>query len=91
MKYKTLFRLLLKLLGLCLLAISIYPLAQSVFYLLSALVSVSPSYVWSLKYLFYAVPHVVVGLYLFTGGEWIVNWAIPSNRRPRSARWPART
>ena len=83
MKYKTLFRLAVKALGLYLLAMGIGglphvfaaawnlfepPLATQQF----RMVLLFPAISWLI--------YLGIGLYLFFGGRWLVNLAIPSNR-----------
>ncbi|MCC6908604.1 MAG: hypothetical protein IT430_11720 [Phycisphaerales bacterium] len=77
MKYKTLFRLALKWLGVWLVISSTGRLAEAVMQILAL-----PD---SIEYVLIGAPSLlftfVVGLYLFFGGAWIANLAIPSNRR----------
>ena len=82
MKYKTLFRLLLKLLGVCFLVEGgsfsvVLGAAMAVSWLESGMLG-SPGVPlpWLLAYL----AQMGIGLYLFLGAEWIVNRAIPGNR-----------
>jgi len=87
MKYKTLFRLLLKGLG-------VFFLMQGFLQLIAHIVSVLQTILWppaiggvvlsTYHFLGWlpisAVMQLGIGLYLFFGGKWIVNKAIPSNR-----------
>lgn len=81
MRHKTLFRLMLKVVGVWVL---VQPLA-SLPHLISTMIELwSSGMGLSLEYL---VPtwlgwalHLAMGLYLFFGGRWIVDLAIPSNR-----------
>ena len=83
MKYKTLFRLILKAIGVWL---GITGLVHSVEGLCYALIWFldSGSFGTSIKsasiYLAGGLLEFVAGLYLFFGGKWIVNRAIPGNR-----------
>ncbi|MFG0250309.1 MAG: hypothetical protein ACF8OB_15600 [Phycisphaeraceae bacterium JB051] len=87
MKYKTAFRLGLKLIGVYLIAISVMPfiVKMSQFYVATrsqqsmGIMDVSVLQ-WTLVLLDSQLLNIVVGLYLFFKGEWIVNKAIPSNR-----------
>jgi hypothetical protein len=79
MKYKTLFRVLLKLIGVW---VFIYGLMQG-----AAEVRFLPFVFddewgnpWESTRLIAAALGMALGLYLFLGGEWIVNQAIPGNR-----------
>ena len=82
MKYKTLFRLVLKLIG-------VYLFLQAAIGILSQFASIGVrEFVqgipvrWSLSIGSLVGPVIrgAVGLYLFFGGKWIVNMAIPGNR-----------
>ena len=76
MKYKTLFRLLVKAVGLVVFA---FGLPQVVMIASFALDRTFPiPTIW--LQLAGAFLQVAVGLYLFFGGKWIVNLAIPGNR-----------
>ena len=87
MKYKTLFRLLLKVLGVLFFFTGVTNVLDWVMYI--ANINAGQSGTWSMymnlsprdivQLAIAAVP-VAAGLYLFFGGEWIVNKAIPSNR-----------
>ncbi len=82
MKYKTLFRLALK-------AIGVYLCLQAGISICSQLVSIGfrqsvqglpVRWGVSMTYLIGPTLRGVVGLYLFFGGKWIIDLAIPSNR-----------
>lgn len=81
MKYKTLFRLGLKLLG-------VYFIVQGGIYLVSGIGQAVAAYSRGSAFpvsfgLIQSGAHLVmvlVGVYLFLGGKWIVDRAIPSNR-----------
>src|SRR5512136_1500282 len=86
MKYKTAFRLLLK-------AIGVYMIAQSISWLVPTCCSCALAVAldgalgfgsdwsaWESRYLVANGISLVIGLYLFFGGRRIVNRAIPSNR-----------
>ena len=80
MRYKTLFRVWLKMLGIYLVVTSlggiIYSITEIV--LEASGIGVSRPLMWrfSLQYLL----SMAIGLYLFFGGKWITDLAIPSNR-----------
>lgn len=86
MKYKTLFRLLLKVLGVWLTANGIIALTgsmiQVVSFVLSDFFSSSQSgrLWWALFSPVTGLAQVGLGLYLFFGGRWIADKAIPGNR-----------
>ena len=80
MRYKTLFRVLLKVLGVYLVVTGL----GSIFYFITGIVSDMfgsggfPSSLWP-----FGLPGMLslaIGLYLFFGGKWIADLAIPSNR-----------
>jgi hypothetical protein len=81
MKYKTLFRLALKIVGILLVAQAIPILFRSVIQTIATLASPATGNfpLWYLVPVAYAL-QVGLGIYLFFAGEWIVNRAIPSNR-----------
>ena len=82
MKYKTLFRLALKAIGVWIGASNVVYLVGSAGGLLFRMLE-SGGFDIDLFYLGYSMGHVtgiLIGLYLFFRGEWIVNLAIPSNR-----------
>ena len=83
MKHKTLFRLALKVMGVCFFAAGAFRCVGASGWLVVSLTDsgFGGSFVWS--YGLNAVGFFLeagFGLYLFFGGEWIVNRAIPSNR-----------
>ena len=86
MKYKTLFRLLLKVLGVWLTANGIVALAGSTLQVVSFAASQffggnPPMPVWwPLSTSVTGLAQVGLGLYLFFGGRWIADKAIPGNR-----------
>ena len=81
MKYKTLFRVLLK-------AVGVLLFVQGCFYLMnyggSLLVylaqGMGPPMGWMIGGLIGAILQMAIGLYLFFGGKWVVDKAIPGNR-----------
>jgi hypothetical protein len=87
MKYKTAFRLALRAIAILIIAQS---LPESIVTIVSLVVSgftgssvPSPGggyLIWVLRSSFVAIIGLVIGLYLFFGGDWIVNRVIPSNR-----------
>lgn len=92
MRNKTLFRTLLKLLGLWLALEGGIDLFRTTAWYLAAYVagtySASPSG-WLVPSLFTAVAEasrIAVGLYLFFGGKWVADLAIPGNR-PYCPEW----
>ncbi len=87
MKYKTLFRLLLKIAGIYLVAQNIGSLCINVIYCLSkyilphlAMSGFDYPIEWLLMQIATNGIQVVIGFYLFFWGKWIVDKAIPSNR-----------
>lgn len=87
MKHKTWFRLVLKAIGILLIAMSLPALGQAVGALAYALMDTSmnlsfPDNYWVVQASFYAggLAQFAFGLYLILGGKWIVDRAIPSNR-----------
>jgi hypothetical protein len=81
MKYKTAARLALKLLGAYLIASGIPALVNMGIWLLSMRWSPSMSAGWWYVGSFIgSVVQILIGLYLFFGGRWIVDYVIPSNR-----------
>ena len=80
MRYKTLFRVLLKVLGVYLVVASF----GSLFYFITEIViqtnasNTVRSTLW--RFAFQGLFSVTIGLYLFFGGKWITDLAIPSNR-----------
>ncbi len=82
MKYKTLFRLLVKWLGVWTVVTGVTGLASGLFYTIatwSGSPSMGMSRLYTLSSPLSALLHIGLGLYLFYGGEWIVNAAILSN------------
>ena len=79
MKYKTLFRLLVKGIGLFLAAFGVAFLPNII---LSTILSWNsgPTNLWVWGTMLGGALPVALGIYLFFGGKWIVNLAIPSNR-----------
>lgn len=81
MKYKTLFRLLVKIIG-------VYFVTQGLLHLIPQVVMMiqqvfddrSPGIFARFWRYGRALIEIILGLYLFFGGKWIVNKAIPSNR-----------
>jgi hypothetical protein len=87
MRYKTLFRLAVKFLGVCLIAIGLAELAQSVIQVLLSLLSTGvawnpPFGRWIMLGMTLPKPavYLLLGLHLFFHGQWLVNLAIPGNR-----------
>lgn len=84
MKYKTAFRLALRAIGILVLAQNLPWAAVGCgsVALRRLLPGVGPSswFLFDLNYILIHTFGVVLGLYLFFGGRWIVNRAIPSNR-----------
>ena len=83
MKYKTAFRLALKAFGVLLIFEQLPQLvsaATGIGIELSANRPANDIYAFSLSRMAGAIAGIVFGLYLFTGANWIVNKAIPSNR-----------
>lgn len=81
MRYKTLFRLLVKSVGLLFLGAGVVSLTLSILTAViqnGLVVAAWPVYVWT--NMLGCVGPFVVGLYLFFDGRWIVNLAIRSNR-----------
>lgn len=82
LRYKTLFRVLLKVLAVWIIATGVAAFASSVYELASHLDRMATMrfanwvIVWSLRH----IVQIILGLYLFFGGRWVVNKAIPSNR-----------
>ncbi len=81
MKYKTLFRVLLKILGVYFAVWGITGFLSGVFWILFDLWVYESLYNWSPRYGFTdSIVRIGIGLYLFFGGKWIVDKAIPGNR-----------
>lgn len=83
MKYKTLFRVLLKLIGIWFaLQGAMGVIHQSAIPIAGAISGIrfGGDFVLHVSTIVSFAPQVGIGLYLFFGGEWIVNLAIPNNR-----------
>ena len=84
MKYKTLFRMLLKAIGVWVFAEGISSFGGSLLFYLGSLFLDRPGQVAFSEgfplYLVHPVVQIAIGLYLFFGGTWIVDKAIPGNR-----------
>jgi hypothetical protein len=83
MKYKTLFRTMLKLLGVYFVMMGIASIVRSLFTIFGMITvrSVPSGQYW--YYIFdlaSPVAYLALGAYLFFGGKWIVDKAIPGNR-----------
>ena len=80
MKYKTLFRLTLKAFGVLVILFAVPEIFYYTF-MFGALAWVDPLIGWELIVGVVApLVKLLLGVYLFFGGNWIVNLAIPSNR-----------
>lgn len=80
MKYKTLFRLLLKAFGVMLFAYGIPQVIPTIAWAMDPRTRSLPSNTHTFLQVANIVIQPVLGLYLFFGGKWIVNLAIPGNR-----------
>lgn len=85
MKHKTWFRLVLKAIGVLLFGSSLVGVAHAIIALIDVVILQAnrrSSFVlfYSMLQMIAALAPALLGLYLFFGGEWIVNKAIPSNR-----------
>ena len=81
MKYKTLFRLMLRMIGVFLFANGVAHLVGRGCTLAMAVVGAAGYPVgFAASYAVEAVMEALLGLYLFFSGAWIVNLAIPGNR-----------
>lgn len=87
MKHKTWFRLVLKAIGVLLIGFSLPTVGRAVGELIYAYLEGNqfagyPANYWIVQSLYYGGTFVqfLLGLYLFFGGKWLVNMAIPSNR-----------
>ena len=83
MKYKTLFRVLLKAVGVLLFVQGLHQFLQQVFGIVYALANQrvglgSPW--WAVGGLVAGAAQSAIGLYLFFGGKWVADKAIPGNR-----------
>jgi hypothetical protein len=89
-KYKTLFRLMLKIIGVWLIVHAMLEWSTIVYRIIEWVAPIypgNPSHsnltsrrIWEVMQFAKPFAEAAVGLYLFFGGEWIVNKAIPSNR-----------
>ena len=81
MKHKTLFRLLLKVLGVYLVVDGVGGFIEHAIWYIELPGSGAPTDFWMLLSQWApAVLKAVIGTYLFFGGKWVVDLAIPSNR-----------
>jgi len=81
MKYKTLFRLILKALGVWIVLMGVSQLAGNVLWMLIDQQARFSSYGWRNLIAFLPqILQVAFGCYLFFDGKWVVDKAIPSNR-----------
>jgi hypothetical protein len=84
MKYKTFFRVVLKLMGVYFGGMGVCALVGQVFNVIGVLSfrsGLPSSQYWYYMFnLFTPVAQIGLGLYLFFGGRWIVDKAIPGNR-----------
>ena len=83
MKYKTLFRLAVKAIGILVTIEGLISVGSNLLWILDWLSSPSGagySTLTILRQVTTGIGETAVGLYLFFGGRWIVNLAIPSNR-----------
>jgi len=81
MKYKTAVRLAVKLLGVFLIASAIPEFISVGIWLLYILRGTNmPSSWWYVGSCVGSIAQVVIGIHLFFGGRWIVDYVIPSNR-----------
>jgi len=87
MKYKTLFRLAVKFLGLCFIAIALVRASDVTAMLVSlyfrANMQWQPGIFWRVVLSQLGIQSGIslgLGIYLFFRGQWVVNLAIPSNR-----------
>lgn len=82
MRYKTLFRVLVKVIGVWFLAQGVSSMITQAFTVVQAFIR-DPNYLgtsWFEYMPIYPASYILVGLYLFLGGGWITEIAIPSNR-----------
>jgi hypothetical protein len=83
MRYKTLFRVLLKLIGVLIFVEGMFGTLSIISQLLnqwSYRGSIGPNWVQILLNCIYSLGKVAVGLYFFFGGAWVADKAIPGNR-----------
>ena len=88
--YEQLFRMLLKVLGVYLLAVNavsfvswvaVYPVLLSLQPLIGQMISDVQLSGWTLQFILVDVLEVAIGLYLLRGGEWLVRLAFPPEGR----------
>ena len=84
-RHKTLFRVLLKVIGVCCVLAGLHGVIEGAFNFAAYALDPGvfggrgvPTWVW-VRPLTEFIP-IILGLYLFFGGRWIANLAIPSNR-----------
>lgn len=90
MKYKTLFRLALKIVGVVVVvhaafdipwsALSLVGYATSTNSVQMSMINGLPDWAWTAAQFVTSLLKIALGIYLFFGGEWMVNKAIPSNK-----------
>ena len=87
MKHKTWFRLVLKAIGVLLIGFSLQGVIPAIAAVVMYLLEWSEMSVSSNEFMWWNFPYYIagfvqfgLGIYLFFGGKWIVNKAIPSNR-----------
>ena len=80
MKYKTLFRLLMKAIGVLLFAQGLPQSVAMIAWMFQSATGTSTTFPSPYFQIAVAVLQPALGVYLFFGGKWIVNLAIPSNR-----------
>lgn len=82
MKYKTIFRLMLKAVGVLVFVDGISQLSLYGYSAVTALRAANLGETWpSFGYaIFASVPYLIIGGYLFFDGKWVADLAIPSNR-----------
>lgn len=82
MKHKTLFRLIIKAMGLFFTVWALPGLLRTLLAYTSNALQGAPANLewWMVLEPIPALVQIAIGLYLFLGGEWIVNRCIPSNR-----------
>ena len=81
MRYKTLFRIGLKFLGVITVAYGLGNIVWGIGMLLGGYFTAEPlTLSWNISLFITGTVQVACGMYLFFGGKWIVDLAIPSNR-----------
>jgi len=80
MKHKTIFRLMLKAVGVWIFTWGLGTFVSSTLRIVLAGTWSSFPRTYDLAYVAAAVSQMIVGLYLFFGGKWVADLAIPSNR-----------